>query len=385
MGRYNQSSLILKKIEKNTKIYLQYKAILLLFAERSAAGDDYLPLILYSSKKMHQCLLEVERLQVERPLVFGKKGLDRLIEEFPGGRLFEELRFDIDDIRMMSEILLGNNPVVLPNKHGKISAIDAVAVTLFRLSKQTPLSRMEQYCGYPDFLISTLTIRTCELIGGDIFNRIMDYPCWIDAEKLEYYNKAIEEKRNGTNDLLVGFVDGTHREIAVPAESQRQFYNGWLHSHSISFMAVSFPDGSFVLRGPETGNNNDLHNYVSTGMEQIVKDLILPYKIGGDSIFYSSTSLLSLREYKKIASTQDVNSFCSTRVTVEWLFADIANTFKHVQYIPDMRIDSGVGLLYRTSAIFTLIRTSLYGSKIQRYFGVECVPIKAIFPWYYGE
>ena len=65
-------------------------------------------------------------------------------------------------------------------------------------------------------------------------------------------------------------------------------------------------------------------------------------------------------------------SMSEVRVSVEWLFGDIANYFKFLDFKKNLKIElSSVGKLYMVSAILRNALTCLYGNQTSQVFGLD--------------
>ena len=65
-------------------------------------------------------------------------------------------------------------------------------------------------------------------------------------------------------------------------------------------------------------------------------------------------------------------SMSATRVSVEWLFGDIINYFKFVDFKKNLKIRlSSVGKMYLVCALLHNARTCLYGNLTSEFFGLE--------------
>ena len=62
----------------------------------------------------------------------------------------------------------------------------------------------------------------------------------------------------------------------------------------------------------------------------------------------------------------------SVRVTVEWLFGDIINNFKFLDFKKNLKIGmSSVGKMYLVCALFHNAITCLYGNNTSQFFGLN--------------
>ena len=60
------------------------------------------------------------------------------------------------------------------------------------------------------------------------------------------------------------------------------------------------------------------------------------------------------------------------RVTVEWLFGDIINDFKFLDFKKNLKIGmSSVGKMYLVCALLNNAITCLYGNKTSEFFGID--------------
>ena len=78
---------------------------------------------------------------------------------------------------------------------------------------------------------------------------------------------------------------------------------------------------------------------------------------------------------------QDYNeSMSAVRIAVEWLFGDITNSFKFLDYKKNLKIGlSSVGKMYVVSALLCNAITCLYGNETSDYFGIEPPTLEQYF------
>ena len=73
-------------------------------------------------------------------------------------------------------------------------------------------------------------------------------------------------------------------------------------------------------------------------------------------------------------------SMSATRVSVEWLFGDIINYFKFVDFKKNLKIRlSSVGKMYLVCALLHNARTCLYGNLTSEFFGLEPPTLQQYF------
>lgn len=78
---------------------------------------------------------------------------------------------------------------------------------------------------------------------------------------------------------------------------------------------------------------------------------------------------------------QDFNTSMSTvRSSVEWIFGDIVNYFKFLDFKKNLKIGlNAVGKMYVTCALMQNARSILYGSATSEYFGLNPPTLEEYF------
>ena len=234
-----------------------------------------------------------------------------------------------------------------------------------------------------------------------INNHIMDliYERWhhlltrynhdlLSPHKLRQYADAIQQA-GAALDNCWGFIDGTVRPVCRPNENQRSIYNGHKRVHSIKFQAVALPNGLVGnLFGPVEGRRHDSFMLAASGFLQELQRFSncpvtgLPLCVYGDPAYPIRAHLQ--RPYKGAVLTpaqQDFNTSMSTvRSSVEWIFGDIVNYFKFLDFKKNLKIGlSAVGKMYVTCALMQNARNILYGSFTSEYFGVNPPTLEEYF------
>ena len=149
------------------------------------------------------------------------------------------------------------------------------------------------------------------------------------------------EQAEAALDNCLGFVDGAVRPVCRPSENQRAIYNGHKRIHSTKFQAVALPNGLVGnLFGLIEGRRQDSFMLAASGF---LKDLprFSNCPVTGvplcvyDYPAYPIRAHLQ-RPYKSGVLTpdqQDFNTSMSTvRSSVEWIFGDIVNYFKFLDF-----------------------------------------------------
>ena len=75
-------------------------------------------------------------------------------------------------------------------------------------------------------------------------------------------------------------------------------------------------------------------------------------------------------------------SMSTVRESVEWLFNDIVNYFKFMDFKKNLKISlSSIGEMYVVYAIFRNALTWLYPNKTSQYFNLDPLTLQDYFAW----
>ena len=176
-----------------------------------------------------------------------------------------------------------------------------------------------------------------------------------------------------------GFIDGTVRPVSRPRKNQRIVYNGHKRVHSLKFQSVVTPNGMIAnLFGPLEGKRHDCamlaisgilpklqeHSFAPNGDPLcIFGDAAYPLQIHMQRPFRGAVLTPNEREFNK--------SMSRVRVSVEWLFGEIINYYKFLDFKKNIKIGlSAVGIMYITCALLQNAHTCLYGNSTSQYFGI---------------
>lgn len=254
------------------------------------------------------------------------------------------------------------------------------------------LKRLAYPCRYFD-LISTFARPIPELCM--ITNTVLDWfyiehgfrlTSWnqpfLSPAKLQEYANAITRQGSPLTNCF-GFVDGTVRPICRPGERQRIVYNGHKRVHALKFQSVALPNGLIGnLYGPVEGRRHDAgmlkDSGLLTSLERVAYSprgdvlclygdpayplrphLMAPYRIGEVPLFTPNMEAFN-------------EAMSSVRVSVEWLFGDVLNDFKFLDFKSNLKLGlSAVGKHYIVAALLRNTLTCLYGNNTSTFFQVD--------------
>ena len=150
-----------------------------------------------------------------------------------------------------------------------------------------------------------------------------------------------------------GFIDGTVRPLCRPGENQCLLYNGHKRVHSIKFQSVTMHCALLHASGLLQDLNQFSHDVNGNQL-----------CIYGDPAYPLRTHLLAPYQGVQITADQEAfnKSMSSCHIAVEWIFKDILNYFKFLDFKKNLKIGlSAVGMMYSTCAFLHNVRACLWG------------------------
>ncbi|XP_048587454.1 uncharacterized protein LOC116601948 [Nematostella vectensis] len=226
------------------------------------------------------------------------------------------------------------------------------------------------------------------MITNTLMDYIFDNHChrisqWnydiLNPPMLQEYADAIFAKGAPLSNCF-GFVDGTVRPISRPGQNQRIVYNGHKRVHSLKFQSVALPNGLIGhMYGPVEGKRHDafmlmesniLHEvennaFSPTGQAMCMYgDPAYPLRVHLQTPFRNGVLTPMMEEYNSRMS--------SVRSSVEWLFGEIINDFKFLDFKKNLKLNlSCVGKMYLVCALLENVITCLYGNTTSEFFGLD--------------
>ena len=174
-------------------------------------------------------------------------------------------------------------------------------------------------------------------------------------------------------------MDGTVRPICRPGEHQKIVYNGHKRVHALKFQSVVAPNGLIAhLFGPMEGRRHDCALLNASGLLQQLQNFSHdlqghPLCIYGDPAYPIRAHLIS--PFQGAGLTDDQKAFnkamSACRISVEWVFNDITNYFKFMDFKKNLKIGlSPIGKMYIVCALLHNARSCMYPNLTSKYFEV---------------
>ena len=163
-------------------------------------------------------------------------------------------------------------------------------------------------------------------------------------------------------------------------EIQHIVYNGHKRLYALKFQSLALPNGLIGnLFGPVEGRRHDAGMLKDSGLLNILErvaygpagNVLCLY---GDPAYPLRPHLMALYSVREVVMfTPNMQAFTeamsTARVSVEWLFGDVLNSFKFLDFKNNLKLGfSAVGKYYIVAAFFQNTLTCLYGNNTSTFF-----------------
>ncbi|XP_066920034.1 uncharacterized protein [Clytia hemisphaerica] len=234
--------------------------------------------------------------------------------------------------------------------------------------------------GRPVPQLSIISNKTMDIIYNNWSHLLTSFnQNWLSPANLQRYADAVHEA-GGPLTTCWGFIDGTVRPICKPTRNQRTVYNGHKKIHSLKFQSVATPNGLCAnLFGPIEGRRHDSYMLAQSRLYPLLVQH--SRNLNGDPLCIYGDPAYPLRPqlqcpFKGVRITplqrQWNLAMSSVRVSVEWIFNDIINYFKFIDFRKNLKLGlSAVGKMYIVCVLMQNARSCLYGSITSKFFKID--------------
>lgn len=296
-------------------------------------------------------------------------------------------RFKKDEIHRLKNVL--HIPDRIRCKNGtRVPGLEALCIILARFAYPCRYGDLLKMFArsVPQLCLVNLHMMEHIYIGFNHLLRTMDQP-WLSPECLQKYANAVHAHGAALQNCW-GFVDGTVRPICRPMTNQRVMYNGHKRIHALKYQSVIAANGLIAnLFGPIEGRRHDSFMLRESGLlDQLEMRSYDPQRhilcIYGDPAYPLRPHLQCPFKGGNITVEQEAynRSMSSVRVSVEWVFGDIVNRFKYVDFKKNQQVClSACGKMYLVSGLLTNAHTCLYGNSTASFFGLDPPSLEQYF------
>ena len=301
------------------------------------------------------------------------------LENMSDDESVSELRFYPGDIYKMIELF--GFPEVFTCYNGVVcDSVEAFCLLLKRFAYpcryQDLMSRfgrpVPQLCMISNQVLNFLHLNWAHLLSNFQQN-------WLSPQNLEAFAQSIHQK-GAPLDNCWGFVDGTVRPICRPSHNQRIVYNGHKKVHSLKFQSVVAPNGMIAnMYGPVEGKRHDSGMLADSGLLNQLQQHSYGQNgralcIYGDPAYPLRVHLQSGFKGANITQQQMLwnKAMSEARVSVEWIFGDIINYFKFLDFKKNLKLElSAIGKMYLVCALLHNARCCLYKNTTTKQFDLD--------------
>lgn len=261
----------------------------------------------------------------------------------------------------------------------RVDGVDALCITLNRYAYPTRYSDMIKHFAYsvPQLCLTFNNITDFLYENFNHLFRTLDQN-WLSPHCMEQFSQAVSSKGAAITNCW-GFVDGTVRPTCRPSQNQRVMYNGHKRLHALKFQSVVAANGLIAhLYGPVEGRRHDCYLLKQSGLlEELERRSFGP---GGDLLCIYGDPAYPIRAHLqspfRMPATPDQEAYnksmSTVRASVEWLFGDIVEFFKFVDFKKTQKVClSACGKMYTVCGLLTNAHTCLYGNKASQFFELE--------------
>ena len=250
-----------------------------------------------------------------------------------------EFRFLRSDVYRLAEVLGIPDEITTYNR-SKFNGLEAFCVFLKRFAYPSRYGDLVKTFGRPVPELCMMSTKILDIVHDDHSHLLHDFnQAWLAQNKLEEFAAAIYDK-GAALDNCWGFIDGTLRPCCRPGQYQRYLYNGHKRVHGIKFQSVIAPNGLIAdLFGPVEGRRHDsgmlaISNLLPRLQAHSHRVNGGPLCIYGDPAYPLRVHLQAPFRGNNITPLQhDFNTRMSqVRVTVEWMFGQIATYFAFLDF-----------------------------------------------------
>jgi hypothetical protein len=212
------------------------------------------------------------------------------------------------------------------------------------------------------------------------YNQAMRNPRPLSAEECACFSSCISKICGMPT--VVGFIDGTVREICKPGVLQGPMYNGKDRKHALKYQAVNTPDGMIAhLAGPYPGSRHDQFMLADSRIREWIGTFPdhpehgTPYVIYADAGYVRTPGIeIPYYDAELNASHDGFNrAMSSTRISIEWAFGAILSHWASLRFVPGQKLMSNgrIGQIYFVAALLTNFMNCMRPNATSQYFNIE--------------
>ncbi len=234
-------------------------------------------------------------------------------------------------------------------------------------------------------------IKTLRQLLYSRFSHRLRHPPPLDAEQCATF--ASKCRSICGHPIVVGFIDGTVREICRPTKLQGPLYSGKDRIHSLKYQAINTPDGIIRhLAGPYPGSRHDQFMLRESSILDWIAEFPVqqgtnwPHVIYADMGYSVVPGCIEVPFYDEAINVMHAaynNAMSSARISVEWAFGAILRHWASLRYVPQQQLLSNrkIGQVFFVAAFLTNCLNCLHPNQTSQYFNCTPPSLEAYLAW----
>ena len=298
-------------------------------------------------------------------------------------------RFERDEVELLISALQLPR-YIISDQRDRGATFEVFSLLCMKYAFPTRFCQMIREYGRSASSMSRL-IKSLRIMLYESYSHALRYPPLLTPEECACFASAI--RKVSGHPVIVGFVDGTVREICKPSLLQGAFYTGKDRIHALKYQAINTPDGLIRhLAGPYPGARHDQFMLKESKVLDWIGGFPRQQGTSWAHVIYADCG------YCKIDSRIEVpyhdaeinvlhaaynDKMSSSRISVEWAFGGILKYWSALRHVPSQQILSNqkIGQIYFVAALLTNLLNCVRPNQTSQYFKCEPPSLQAYLAW----
>lgn len=289
-------------------------------------------------------------------------------------------RFERHEVELIIRELALPNFIVTPERD-KAPVFEVFCMMCMKFAFPTRFCTMIREYGRSQSAMSRL-IKQLRSILYFRYSNALRHPRPLTEEECACFASKCRSKCG--HPIVVGFIDGTVREICKPSVLQGPLYNGKDRIHSLKYQAINTPDGIIRhLAGPYPGSRHDQFMLRESSILDWIAEFPPQASTGWPHVIYADCGYCTVPGKIEVpfadASVNPLhagynNAMTTVRISVEWAFGGILRHWASLGWVPEQQLLSGrrIGQIYFVAALLTNLLNCVRPNLTSQYF--DCTP-----------
>jgi hypothetical protein len=301
-------------------------------------------------------------------------------------------RFDREEVELIIQELELPPYIVTPQRDNA-DTFEVFCMMCMKFAYPTRFCSMIREYGRSQGSLSRL-IKALRRLLYTRYSSALRHPPPLSEEQCACFSSKLRSKCG--HPVVVGFIDGTVREICKPSVLQGPLYNGKDRIHSLKYQAINSPDGIIMhLAGPYPGSRHDQFMLRESKILDWIGSFPQQAGTGWPHVIYADCGYSTVHG-KIIVPYHDEelnavhaacnNAMTSVRISIEWAFGAILRHWASLRWVPDQQLLSqrNIGQVYFVAALLSNMFNCVRPNQTSQYFNCTPPSLKLYLAWLKG-